>query len=247
MVGTAVQIEDRPAPLSEISRLTGVFFNPKQTFADIAERPRWIVPLILMVVAGLVLVFCFSHHVGFERMIAKSIDQSSRAATMTPEQRAQAISMGSKFAPIMGYISPLIFNPALILTVAAVLMMIVNATFSSEVRFGQMAGITAYAFLPQVLFTVLATVVIFLKDPEDYDLKNPLGFNIGAYLGDTTPKWLMSLATSFDMFSFWVIVLLATGIVAATRKPAWGKALAAVILPWLLVVVVKAGFAGIFG
>ena len=43
--------------MSEFSRLTGVFFEPGKTFADIAERPRWLVPLLLVIVAGVAFYF----------------------------------------------------------------------------------------------------------------------------------------------------------------------------------------------
>ena len=39
-----------PKPLSEAARLTGVFFSPKSTFPDIARRPRWWIPIILLAI-----------------------------------------------------------------------------------------------------------------------------------------------------------------------------------------------------
>jgi hypothetical protein len=191
-------------------------------------------------------VFLYSQHVGFDRAVQKAIDESPRAQSMSAEQRDQAIKMGEKIGPVMAYVVPFISVPLMVLITAAVLMLIVNSLFSNKVSFHQMAAITAYSLLTQLVATVLAIIILFLKNPDDFDIRNPVGFNIGAYLGDATPRWLLSLATSIDLFSFWTIALLATGIVVATRKPSWGKALFAVIAPWCLAVLLKAGWAAVF-
>jgi hypothetical protein len=49
---TATSSDPQAQGMSEISRLAGVFFEPKKAFADIAARPRWIVPLLLMIVSA---------------------------------------------------------------------------------------------------------------------------------------------------------------------------------------------------
>jgi hypothetical protein len=93
----------------------------------------------------------------------------------------------------------------------------------------------------------LAILVMFLKNSEDFDLRNPTAFNVGAFLDpQTTPKFLHSMGTSLDLFSIWTILLLATGLSVAGRKISWSKALIAVIVPWILWIVLKSLGAGIF-
>ncbi len=43
--------------MNEFSRITGVFSNPRATFADVLQRPRWFIPAILLTV--LLLVFAY--------------------------------------------------------------------------------------------------------------------------------------------------------------------------------------------
>ena len=45
-------VEPPAAGMGEFSRISGVFFDPKTAFADIAKRPTWIVPVVLVVVFG---------------------------------------------------------------------------------------------------------------------------------------------------------------------------------------------------
>ena len=104
------------------------------------------------------------------------------------------------------------------------------------------------AYVPNLIVAVLMIVVMFLKNPEDFNLQNPLVFNPGAFLEPNMPsKFLHSLLTSLDLFSFWIMLLLATGIKAAAgKKFAFGSALFAVLLPWGVYVLGKSALAGIF-
>jgi len=239
---------DSPKPLSEIGRIAGVFASPKPAFADIAARPHFYVPIILVCIASLCLIFLFSQHVGFDRLIQQSLDQNPRTQNMPPEQRERAMQMGMSIGRTMAYVTAVAAPPISVLVIAAVLLFIANSMLGSELRYGQMAAITAYAMLTSLVSVALSIVVMFVRSPEDFDLRNPLAFNVGAFLNaDTTPKWLLSLATSIDLFSFWTMALIAIGIVVASRKVSFSKALVAVIIPWAIYVVLKSAGAGIFG
>jgi hypothetical protein len=244
----AVPESDAPKPLSEFSRLIGVFASPKPAFTDIVARPHFYVPVILVCIASLCLIFCYSQRVGFDRLIQQSLDQNPRTQSMTGEQREQAMKMGLSIGRTMGYVSAVAAPPISVLVIAAVLMFIANSMLGSQLRYGQMAAITAYSMLTGVVSAALAIVVMFVRSPDEFDLRNPLAFNVGAFLNaDTTPKWLLSFATSLDLFSFWTMSLIAIGIVVASRKVSFSKALMAVVIPWAIYVVLKSAGAGIFG
>jgi len=98
---------------------------------------------------------------------------------------------------------------------------------SAGVGLKRMMAITAYGFLPLVVQTALSMVVLFLKDPEEFNLQNPLMFNIGAYLSPDAPGALRALGSSIDLFSIWIIVLLAFGVSAGRARSASGKRLPA--------------------
>jgi Yip1-like protein len=240
-------VPDAPAPLSEISRLTGVFASPKQAFTDIVARPKWFVPVILGCVMGLIFVTLVSQHVGFDRIVQQQLDQNPKTQNMTAEQRAQAVRVGGTVTKVIVYVSAVSVPPLFALIVGGVLMFLANSMLGLQLRYGQMCAISAYASLTGLVSGVLTIVVMFIRSPEDFDIKNPLAFNVGAFLNaDSTAKWLMSLATSLDVFSFWTMALLAIGIVAGSRKLSFGKAFMTVLIPWAIYVIGKAGLVGIF-
>ncbi len=232
--------------MGEFSRLTGVFFEPTKTFADIAERPRWLVPLVLLILASVVYMILFTQRVGWDGTIRQQMESNPRTAQMSPEQRERAITMGAKFASISAYAGPVVGIPVYDLIVAGVLLGIVAGLMSAPVKFKQVFAVVCYAGLPGVLVAALSIVVMFLKKPEDFNLRNPLAFNPGVFMDpQSSSKFLYSLATSLDLFVIWTILLIAVGLKAAAGKRlSFGGALFAVVLPWAAVILVKASLAG---
>jgi hypothetical protein len=138
-------------------------------------------------------------------------------------------------------------TPVFMIIVAAVLMFIFNLIFAAGIPFKRALAAVAYSWMTGLVAIILSIIVMFIKSPEDFDIQNPLAFNLGAFLASDAPKWLKALAGSFDLFTFWTIALLGIGFAAAsTKRMAWSKAVIAVILPWIVWVVVKTGSAAIF-
>jgi Yip1 domain len=245
---TAPAIDPQPAGMSEISRIVGVFFEPKKAFADIAARPRWIVPVLLIAILSMCTTYMYSQRGGWRVMIQQQMANSSRQPQGTPEQQQQSIEMGVKVASIIGYVIPLII-PVMFLIVAGVLTGITAGILSAPVKFFQVFAIVCYANLPGIVSGVLVMVVMQMKNLADFNLSNPLMFNPGAFMDPKeSSKFLYSLATSLDLFSFWVMLLIATGLKAAAgKKLSFGGAFFAVVLPWAVYVLCKSAMAGMFG
>lgn len=241
--------EPPAAGMGEFARITGVFFEPGKTFQDVAERPRWVVPMLLLIIVSVLTMALYSQHVGWERMIRHQLETNSRVAQLTPEQREQAIATQSRLAPIFGYVGVIVGIPIYFLISAAVLLAIVAGMMSVPVKYKQVVAVMCYAGLTGLVSGVLAIVVMFLKNPDDFNLQNPLVFNPGAFMDPTTTsKFLYSLAGSLDLFVFWNIFLIATGLKAAGGKRiSFGGALFAVVLPWGLFVLGKSALAGMLG
>jgi hypothetical protein len=230
--------------MGEFSRITGVFFDPKRTFEDIAKRPGWIVPVVLIMIAALAVSMTMSQRIGWERIVRHGMEASSRAQQMTPEQREQGVAMGVKIASVMGYVG-VIFVPLVYAIMAGVILGVASGILSAGVRFKQVFAVVCYASLATLVSSVLTIVVMYLKNPDEINVQNALAFNPGAFMDPDKSKFLYSLATSLDLFSFWTILLMATGLKAAAgKKLTFGGALFAVVLPWAVYVLGKSAWAG---
>jgi hypothetical protein len=247
----AAAMEPQPAGMGELARLTGVFFEPGKTFADVAQRPTWFVPMLVTVLFGLIFCAVVGQRIGWDNVAQQQMEM--RMAKMTPDQREQTLKgadLSKKITPIIAYAAA-VLGPAIgYLISALVLLGIVAGIFSAPIKFKQIFAIMCYSGMIGVVAAVLMVVVIFLKkNPADFDIQHPLAFNAGALMDPNGPnKFLFTLASSLDVFSFWKILLIAVGLKAAAgKKLSFGGALFAVLLPWVVLVLIGATFAGIFG
>ena len=242
---------EQPAPptnISEAGRLAGVFWEPRPVFQDLAEHPRFLVPLIILTILAVVYMASFSRVVGFESLTRRQMEANPRTAQLPPEQRERAIQMGLKFAVPMAYAGSVLGLTVTCLAVAGILLGSVNLLGGARVRYPQAFSVTCYSFLPNGLATILALVVMLMKDPADFDLQHPLPLNLGAFLDKSAVGgFVYSLAGSLDLFSIWVMLLLALGFSTAAERMSFGKALMLVLLPWAVYVLLKSSLAGLTG
>jgi hypothetical protein len=158
---------------------------------------------------------------------------------MPREQREQLIRNAANIYKYLGYGGSAVATLFYVFIVAVILMFVFDTMMSASIGLKRMMAIVAYGFLPLAIQTVLSMVVLYLKEPEEFNLQNPLMFNVGAYLSPDAPAALRAVGSSIDLFSFWIIVLLAIGVSAAGRKVSFGKGLVGVGLPWVLLVGIK--------
>jgi Yip1-like protein len=242
--------EPEPQGMSAFSRVTGVFFEPAKTFEDIAARPGWLLPMALIILSALAFSFSVGQRVGFDRIVDQQV--ASRMANLSPEQREQAqrgVEVQKRFAPVGWYAGSVIAPPIVAVVCSGVLLGIVAGILSTPMKFKQVLSIYCWSAMPGLISTVLTIVVMYLKSPDDFNIRNPLAFNPAAFLDPTsTSKFLYSIASWIDVFVIWRVLLLGIGLKAAGGKRlSMGSAMAAVLLPFAAIVLISAGFASMFG
>ncbi len=47
-------------PINHAGRLIGALVSPKQTLEDVARRPSWVAPIVLMAILGLVVSYALN-------------------------------------------------------------------------------------------------------------------------------------------------------------------------------------------
>jgi len=242
-MSTAAAMEEPPK--SFLQRLVGVYVSPGATFADIARKPDFIAPLVAGIVAAVVVTETLLARMGAERIVRQSIEQSSRASSMTPEQMQQAVEQGAKFTSVFMHLIGVVAPPIVMLIVAGLGLLIMNAIFGSQLKFKTAFSVACYANLVNVLGSVVALVMILLADPETFNAQNPMPTNPGFFLNPReTSKPLMSLLSSLDLFTLWAMVLLGIGFsAAADRKVKPMTVFLCYLGLWAVWVLAKAGLA----
>src|SRR5687767_3533296 len=88
--------EEEPAQMSEAATLGNIFFEPGNTFEDLRRKPRFILALLLIVVAITAYTFLFFNKMGDERIkraVIEQLDKSPQVQSLSPEQKQQQINI----------------------------------------------------------------------------------------------------------------------------------------------------------
>jgi hypothetical protein len=237
---------------NSFSRIVGVIVSPKPTFASIAARPTWIVPLIVMVILSVTTIFIFTQRVGWRAFMIRQNEQSERVQkqmeNMTQEQRDQMLDTQVKFASKIGYVSGVIGIFIAAAIVAGVLLLGFMVIAGVRPTYKQALGIVAYSWVgPGIIGGLLGILILFLKDPSTVDLNSLVASNVGAFMPDETAKWLKVLLGSIDLFAFWSMLLMAFGFSAVEpKKLSVGKAFGIVFALFVFWTLIKTGFTAAF-
>lgn len=97
-----------------------------------------------------------------------------------------------------------------------------------------------------VMMVGSAITVAFMNDFSGLDMSRIFGLNAGIFLADAKPA-IRALASGIDLIAFWAIFLQVTGITTISRRVTTGQALTVYISLHVLVVLMRAGWAAMFG
>lgn len=237
--------EAPPAPAAKpnpASRIGGVIASPGETLRDIAERPDWLVPLIVILVTFLLFGLAMSARMDFETATREKLEESG---TSGPElerqletiQKVQRIATPI-FTLVMAVLVPLIVSGALLLGCRI---------FGGQGTFRQSFAVTVYCWIPQALKTLVMAALLFrARDVDPRQLPLLLKSNLGFLVDPLSSPGVFALLSSIDIFAIWTLVLLGIGFAFAHRLSRTVTTGLAISL-YLLLVLVQAGIASAFG
>jgi Yip1 domain len=232
-------------------RIFGVLFSPQPTFESIVRRPTWLLPIILLVCVGVAVTTVVTHRVGWRTVIDREIESNPKAQKrleqLPPEKRDDLLNTQAKFTPYVIYAINVLFPFIVAVAAGAIFLAVFNLGVGAKITLKTSMAVFAYAWVPASIAGLLGILVLFLKDPSTVDVKNLVASNPGALMSDDSPKWLVTLLTSLDLFSFWTLILMAIGYRAADpKKISFGMALGAVVSVWIVFVIIKVGWVAAF-
>lgn len=230
-----VVVAPQEKPSNPFSRIVGVLFSPSQTFADIARKPDWVVPLLLLLVVSYISVFTITGKVDFNSAYREQME----AQHMPADQQERAMRFASAIGKSVMYVAPFLGIGGLV--VAAALMFLGLRMVGGQLTFLQALSVTAYAWMPHVLAGIIGIVVGMTRKTIGVEELQTLVHSNPAFLVHMkTNPMLFNFLSSLDLFTVWVIVLLTIGL-AIAGKVSKAKSFAVVFTLWALFVLLKVG------
>ena len=230
-----------PAP-SAVGRIVGALVSPGETFASIARRPTWLLPLLLLTAVSLAVTLLVQPKIDYQQMMRDIFE--ARGQTVSEDQLATIVEAQKRRGPVIGYLRGGV-GPAVAFLVVAGAIWASFKAFGWDTTFRQAFGVTTHAFLPGLINgAILAFLVSRQETVNVLALEDIVRSNLG-FLVERSSKVLHTLLVCVDAFSIWSFLLLVTGFSFAA-KIRRGAAAGVIGGLWGVWVLVRIGLASIF-
>ena len=210
---------------SELGRLVGVFWKPRAVFEELAERPRWWAPLIVLTVLSMVFIVTEARFGGYLRSARQLVQSVDTAAWMPAGQRGQFLAESPpKIGSIMDYVGAAYGPAESALIASTVLLGFFNLLGRTKLKYRQAFSVTCYSQLPMGLWMISNIVV--------------------ASVG--TSALIMSFVLLMFLSGIWMMLLMALGLRIASKKLTFGKSLMLVVLSWAVSSLIRHALTAMF-
>lgn len=246
-------IDEKPQ-LGFIARLTGTWFSPGETFADLRRSPGVVLPLIVAVIFVALSSAMTVSRLPMDKLMTQPIDQMVEEGRLTPEQAEQQKEQILKFAPYSKIVTPITaaLYVVLLTLILAGLALLAMMMMGLAGRFTALWSVAVYSLLATTIIqTILFVIILMIKPVDEIDMTNPMGSNAAALLSmlgvSALPKFVKALLTYVDIFYIWKTVLLGIGFAAVTDKLKASTSITVCAIFAAVFAIVAAGFSAIFG
>jgi hypothetical protein len=219
--------------------ITDIYFAPNKVFSVLKEKPRWVMPLIIIIVVA-ALAAALTVNFARETIMTKQ-EEVLRDRGLTEEQLEQAMQFTSgPIAMVSSAVSAAIFTVILLLIFALVINLFVPL-FGGESGFKKVFSVICFSALVMVPAAILKIILVAIN-------KSPYVTTSLALLAPNLARnsFAYQLFAGFDFFAIWEMILVAIGINIVnnvTRKNAY----ILVFVIWLVSIFVSIGLGSIFG
>ncbi len=223
-----------PKPNS-FQRIIGVLFSPNATFASIARRPDWLLPLALLLIVSLSAGIIIAPRVDFASATREAMEQNKN---VSQEQIDRAVKMTSSISKVFTYLSPVLSLIALL--VIAGIILLAFRIFGGEGDFNQAFSVTCYASVPTIIKSIVTLIIIMARGSviPAQELATLVRSNLGFLADYKANPMAFALLSSLDLFSVWFLALMIIGFAYVSRVSKV-KSATIIISLWFVVLLVK--------
>lgn len=208
-----------------------IFHSPSEVFARRQNGKFWIPLIVVTVVIG----GLFIATKGLMQPILDAEFQRGAAAAMrkNPQITEEQMATMRRYTDMASSFLLFIFVPIGIF-LTGLMLWLVGKLFDASESLRTALVVTAYAFVPRILDTVLRAVQAAILDPSSLTGQYSVSLSAARFLNpDATSPLILGLAGRLDVFTIWVTVLLAIGL-SVTGKIPRSRAAAAAACVWII-------------
>mgnify|MGYP000890158825 CR=1 FL=1 len=216
-----------------MSHLINIFLEPGKVFAELKEKPTFIVPLLLVMAATMVMTFMYFMKVDSAWFIDHTLLASGKEMSAAEMAQAKSFMPGAK---MMGYFSvvSIPIGTAVIVTLVALYYLLAGKITGSTIGFKHALSLACWSSMPMLLGTIVMLVGVVMMSPQTSIESLGLTHLDPLLLQLPIDSPWKKLATSFDLLSFWNIFLVALGW-KTWGKTSWAEAITVAVIPSIVI------------
>ena len=216
-----------------------VFFDPFNLFDRLNARPNWLIPFLIVSVAGVLSIFLISPVL--THIVAAQISEG-----LSAEAQEQVISMFklSKYYGIL--VSPLLLMVRW--SISAFLLFSVSVLFGADITYRKVLSLLGHASIITALDNLLSVAVLYMRGTETIksmdDIQSTV-LSLNHILGSSGHPVMRVFLESVNVLTLWYMIVLVLGMASMTQVSK--KQSAAIVgLVWAMQTVFLMGIAMIF-
>jgi Yip1 domain len=223
--------------MSNLEILQALVFEPRKAFAEIAERPRYWFPLLLLFIATLATTIWYLSIVDIGWVADRQLRHNAFARSLTEDQIAQQVQMAQGRRGLQ--IGITVVGTAIVLPIAlmiaALYNFLVGKIVSFERSFRQWFSFTAWVAMPLVVAAIPAALVLATSETTEIAQESlkPLSLN-SLFFHRAIGEPGFSLFSSLDLFQLLTLYLSLVGVKVWSGR-SWLFSALFVGIPWGLI------------
>jgi len=192
--------------------MMGVLFSPKETFAAVVAKPRWLgVMLVTLVMSSAAYYVILSSQDMQDAIVDQQIRGMESRGNVVSDQQVANIERFIGYLPVGYAVGIFILGPLFGAAIAGIVTGIFTMLMGGNGTFKQVFAVMNHAgFIPAISVIFIAGMVAAGVKPIGV---RPPGANLGVFLPFLEEtSFLAVMLRSIDMFLLWWMVVLAIGL-----------------------------------
>lgn len=212
-------------------------FEPRKAFAEIAERPRYWFPLLVLLVATLGTSLWYLSIVDMGWLIDQQLHQSALASNLTEDQIAQQVQAAQGRRGLQMGISgvAILFLVPVIMLIFALYNFLVGKMVGFERSFRHWFSFVTWTALPGALAVIPAAILLSTTESTQIPQQALKTLSLNAlFFHRAAGEPGFSVLSNFDLFALASLVLSLVGVKVWSGR-SWLFAGLFVGIPWVLI------------
>jgi hypothetical protein len=216
-----------PLPLHR--RIFATFTSPGELFESFRAHAPWFGPLVISTLVAVLLVAAVPEEV-FVAQTEGAVNRRGEPVAITSDPSEIA-----RFGRYLGMLGVAVAHPITAFVIAGVLALVFTVLAGGSAEYRQYLAVTTHALLIPALGGLVALVIQLAGGPADA----PLSLALLAP-GMEPDSALYLVLQALNVFTLWMIAVLALGVSTLNRGRSWGSAAAILLGAYLVLEVALA-------